>query len=89
MADPLDALEDMIQTLKQQRDELRVQMHLGQAEAKREWEEMEAKWHQLEAKLAAAQDEAKAAGGDVVDATSRLGNEIAKAYSRIFKALKP
>ena len=36
-----DRLEDLIDSLKTQRDELRVQMHLAKAEIRDEWEEIE------------------------------------------------
>ena len=42
---PMDktTLEELIASLKRQRDELAVKIHLGKAEAKQEWEKVEDK----------------------------------------------
>ena len=40
--------------LKQQRDELRVRLHLGKADAKDEWARLETQWEALRPKLEAA-----------------------------------
>lgn len=34
-------LAEMLEKLEQERDELKVRMHLGKAEAREEWEKME------------------------------------------------
>ena len=39
-----DLLTELISSLKQQRDELALQMHLGKAEAKEEWETVRPSW---------------------------------------------
>ena len=53
---------DEVKTLKQVRDELRVQMHLGKAEAKELWERMEQRWHDIEGKLDNAEKQAQDRG---------------------------
>lgn len=80
-------LEELITKLKQERDELRVQIHLAKAEAKDEWEELEKKWDILENKLAALKRETKDASKDIGAALSILSEEIANAYKRIRKKL--
>ena len=40
---------ELLDTLKQQRDELKLQLHLGKAEAKDELEELEKKWTNIKA----------------------------------------
>ena len=46
-----DRLEDLIDNLKTQRDELRVQMHLAKAKIRDESEEIEKKWAHAEARF--------------------------------------
>lgn len=41
---PRKELETLLDGLKQQRDELMVQLHLAKAEARDEWEELEKNW---------------------------------------------
>ncbi len=41
-------LDDLIESLRQERDELNLQLHLAKAEVKQEWEELEKKWENLE-----------------------------------------
>jgi chromosome segregation ATPase len=80
-------LEELITKLKQERDELRVQIHLAKAEAKDEWEELERKWEVVENKLAALKRETKDASKDIGAALGVLSEEIANAYKRIRKKL--
>jgi hypothetical protein len=76
-------LEDIFEDLQQQRDELRVQMALAKAEAKEEWEAMEAKWAEVEAKVKGAGKEASESSKDVVAALGLVAEELGKAYDRI------
>lgn len=46
-----DKLVELMEILKQRRDELSVQMHLGKAEAKDLWKETEDKWRHLRNQL--------------------------------------
>ena len=39
-----DRLKQMLDELRAERDRMKVQIHLGKAEAKQEWEQMEVKW---------------------------------------------
>ena len=57
MSDVEKHFEDLVEALKRERDELKVQIHLGKAEAKEEWERLDAKWDEL----AAQREEMKAA----------------------------
>ena len=42
--------DDVLATLKQERDELALKIHLGKKEAADEWETLEAKWHEITAR---------------------------------------
>jgi hypothetical protein len=76
-------LDDLIEDLKQQRDELRLQVHLASKEAKDEWDELEEKMEQFTAN--AKLDETSA---DVGKALGQLGHELKLGYQRIWKAVK-
>jgi len=78
---------EMIQKLKQERDELAVQMHLAKADAKDDWEELEKKWEKVSAHLEEVGKEAADAGKDVGGALDLLGGELKRGYERIRKKL--
>jgi hypothetical protein len=85
-------LEDLIESLKQQRDELRVQMHLAKADAKQEWEELEKKFNRF---LAEAEAESKPIREVVEDsakgvgtAMEMAGDELKTGYERLRELLK-
>ena len=40
-------INEVFENLKQQRDEIRVKMHLAAADAKDEWEALEKKWGKI------------------------------------------
>ncbi len=86
----MDDFDDLIEELKQKRDELRVQVHLGTKEAKDEWEELEDKMEEFTAKAKEfAQDAGlKETGEGVGEALGQLGGEIKKGYERLLTAIK-
>jgi hypothetical protein len=79
----MDDFDDLIDDLKQQRDELRVQLNLASKEVKDEWEELEGKMQKFsaEAKLAKT-------GSGISTAFGLLGNELKLGYQRIRKTVK-
>lgn len=80
-------LEALLDTLKQQRDELQLQAHLAKANARDDWELLEKRWQELEHKLAAAGKEARDSSSEVGSAIKLLADEVANAYKRIKKQL--
>lgn len=87
-----DQFEDLIQTLKQQRDELRVKMHLGSLEAKEEFEALEKKWEQWGAE---AKAQSKPMREVIEDSAKNVGSaldlvlgEVKESYERIKATLK-
>ena len=88
MSDMGDKFEGLVKSLKTERDELRVQMHLLKAEAKDEWEEVEGHWVQLEGKLKKVGKGASESGEEIAAAGKQLAEEIGNAYQRIRKSLK-
>lgn len=75
--------KQMMERLRRERDELRVQAELGKAEMKDEWEALEKKWGQLEHRMAAVAGEARDASQDVGAAIGLLMDELGDAYRRI------
>ncbi len=87
MSDLGKRVADEVETLKQVRDELRVQMHLGKAEAKELWERMEQRWHDIEAKLDLAEKQAQEPLENGRAAARLMLDEIREGYRRIKSAL--
>jgi hypothetical protein len=75
--------KQVLDKLRQERDELRLQMELGKAEFREEWEQLERKWERLEGRLAGAAEEAREASGEVGAAFGVLADELGQAYRRI------
>lgn len=75
--------EQVLERLRRERDELRVQMELGKAEFREEWTELEKKWERLESRLSGAAKEAKESSEDVGAAFGVLTDELAQAYRNI------
>lgn len=78
-------LEKLMATLAQQRDELKLQLHLAEAEAKDEWDALEGKWEQAQGKLAQVQTAASESLEDVRAAADLLADELKNGYERIRK----
>ena len=81
--------DDMIEELKQKRDELRLQIHLASKEVKDEWDDLEEKMEDFsgKAKQFANDAELKKTGEGIGDALSQLGSELKRGYDRIKEAL--
>ena len=82
-------IDDIIEELKQKRDEARVQIHLASKEIKEEWEELEEKMEDFSGKAKQFADDAelKKTGEGIGDALSQLGGELKRGYERIRGAL--
>jgi hypothetical protein len=78
-------LDSIIDDLKRTRDELRLKLHLGAADARTEWEALEKKWGHLEGRLAVVGKEAEAAGENIGEALELVANEIRAGYERVKK----
>jgi len=80
-------LEDEIDVLRQGRDELRVQMHLGAADAREVWEKVEKNWGHLEARLKVIGEVGKESAEDVEEAAKSLIDEIKAGYKHLKNVL--
>ncbi len=54
MSDKKEPFDELFEGVKQIRDELKVKIHLGKAEAKKEWEKLENKLEELKARKPAS-----------------------------------
>jgi len=83
MADAMERITKAAEHLKQQRDELRVKLHLGKAEAKDEWARLEKQWEEVRPKLDAVREEAGKTAESVGTALSLALEELKNGYERL------
>ncbi len=81
-------LDTLVQTLKTERDELKLKIHLAEAEARDEWERLEPQWQRLQEKAHAVGNTAAEASHEIGAAAQLLGSELADGYVRIRDAIK-
>ncbi len=79
----MNEFNDVVDTLKQMRDELRVQIHLASKDVQDDWEELEEKMKNITDK--AGLDET---GEGVGNAIEQLGQELKLGYERVRDAIK-
>ena len=80
-------LEELLEKLKQGRDELNVQIHLGKAEVKELWQETEDKWRHLRGQLDRIDNDTGDISKDVGAAAMLVAEEIRQGYKRLRKLL--
>jgi len=83
MSDLQDRINDEFEKLRTLRDELRVKIHLGKAEARDKWQELEGDWQHVEGKIKVLGDETKESAREVGEATEVLVGELRDAYRRL------
>lgn len=76
-------IDDLVSELKQKRDELKLQIHLGSKEARDEWEELEVKMGEFRRKA-----DLDKTGEGLESALENLGDELKAGYRRIRDAIK-
>jgi hypothetical protein len=83
MEDTKQHVDKLVESLRQQRDELHVKVKLAEMEASDEWKGVEAKFARLEAKAKLLGGETSEAAGDVGAALKLLGEEIREGFIRV------
>ena len=78
---------ELTDTLKQQRDEIEVQIHLASMEAKDEWQKAEQNWDQFIDKLGVITDDTKETSAELIQTTKIIGDELKNTYARISERL--
>lgn len=80
--------EQVLAKVCQERDELRLKLHLARAEVREEWEKLEPRFAHLEARVREVSASASDATRDVGAALGLLGEELRHGYARIRKAMQ-
>ena len=83
-----EMIDKLMDDLKQWRDELNVQMHLGKADAKDLLNETEDKWEHQRSQLDAMENETSDTAKDIGAASMLLVEEIKQGYERLKKMIK-
>ena len=81
------SISELITTLKQQRDELAVKMHLGAAEAKEEWELATEKLDQLTRDYDPLKEAVSESAEGVTESLKLVAEEVLSSFERIRKSL--
>ncbi|MGE4327172.1 MAG: hypothetical protein AB7E21_13865 [Pseudodonghicola sp.] len=74
-------LDDFAKKMKNARDELKLQLHLGSKEAEQEWQELQAKWDSFVSKT-----ELDKSAAEVGEAAKDLGLKLKAAFDRMRKS---
>jgi hypothetical protein len=87
MAATPDWLSRELEALREMRDELKLQLQLGKAEAKDAFERVEKRWQHLEGKLKLLREESKGDLAQIGEAAKLLTEEIRDGYRHLKKLL--
>jgi uncharacterized coiled-coil DUF342 family protein len=82
-----EELRKLLETVKQERDELNVKMHLAKSDMKDEMQKLEEKWDELRRKGGKAIDAVDDSALEVSDSLKRLGEEIKEGYRQLRESL--
>jgi hypothetical protein len=83
-----DTIDSLSTRIQQMRDELAVQINLGAAEARDEWEQLEDQLGHFKTKCAQLADVAEETGEGLLETASLAGEELVKGYERIRQLAK-
>ena len=80
-------ITNLLNDLKQERDELALQIHLGKQEAKDEWRRLEDKLNDLNDRFGPTRDAVEESGEEIWNAVRQVGDEVKLGFDRIRKSL--
>jgi hypothetical protein len=83
MAQETHRITEEVEGLQRLRDELRVQLHLGKAEARERFEKLEQTWQHLESRLKIIREESGEDLGQIREAAGLLVGEIRDGYRHL------
>lgn len=86
--DEKNQIEETISALKQQRDELALQIHLASMEAKEEYEKARGKLNKLSDDFEPVRDAVEESAGQVWEAMKLVGEEVLASFDRVRKSMK-
>ncbi len=87
MTDDKSFLENVISGLKQQRDELALQIHLGKEEAVEEWDKVQAKLDKLSDDYEPLRNAVEESAGNVFESLKLVAGEVKDSFERIAKSI--
>lgn len=87
MTEAKEQLDEMIRRLKQERDELRVKLHLAKEDLSDEWEKIEATLARLESRAKQVGGATREASTDIGAAAKLLAEEIGNGFKKIRRRL--
>ena len=88
MSQDKNQIEATISALKQQCDELALQIHLGNMEARQEFEEAKAKLDKMLLDFEPLKEAIEESAGNVLASLQLVGDEVLTSFDRIRKSLK-
>ena len=88
MSTQKSALEEVIAKLKQERDELNLQMHLASMDAKDEYNRISDKVDELSNQYDPVRDAVEESAGNVFSALGLAADELKIGFGRVRKAIK-
>ena len=83
MEDIRQRVDELLKSLRQQRDELHLKVKLGEMEASDEWKDVEAKFLKLERKAKELGGVGSEAAGDVGAAAKLLAEQIREGFVKL------
>src|SRR3569832_607169 len=87
MTDTKHDFDELLESLRRQRDKLKLKMHLARADARDEWTELKKKWQHKNAKSSAARRDAEDVSKNVFAAAKLVAEELRRGYERIGRDL--
>lgn len=87
MSKDREFLAESISSLKQQRDELLLHMHLAGMEMKEEWDALDSKWRSLNDSFEPLKSAVGESSKDLLASLSLVAGELKSGYKRIGKAI--
>lgn len=79
--------QSVIDSLREERDELNVKMHLAGMEVRDEWHEVEKKWEHLQSKGKHLSKATGESAHEIGESFSVLGHELKETYQRLKRSL--
>jgi chromosome segregation ATPase len=87
MPDSKSSLDKLVSEIKQQRDELKLQMHLASMEAKDEYERLSGKYDELTEQYEPVSDAVEETAENLFAALGLAAGEIKTGFQRVRKAI--
>ena len=82
-----EKFDEEVEALRAVRDEIEVQLHLGGAEAREQWEKLEKEWDHLQGRFKVLGGETKDVAEDVGEALNQVADQLRDGYKRLKKLL--